>query len=108
MDRPPAANDEACGASPWSAEAGTGDADRPDAWGGLEVYGKLRASALVESLKTANTTRVPALIKQLGSYGRWADSPLVGLLQSTTKTGNIFVPASPLLARRRHPGRLYL
>jgi serine/threonine protein kinase/formylglycine-generating enzyme required for sulfatase activity len=52
-------------------------------WGGIEVYGNLRASALVESLKTANTTRVPALIEQLRSYRRWADRPLSGLLSST-------------------------
>ncbi len=41
------------------------------------------ASALVESLKTANTTGVPALIEQLRSYRRWAGRPLSGLLAST-------------------------
>jgi hypothetical protein len=30
-------------------------------WGGIEGYGNLRAAALVESLKSANITRVPAL-----------------------------------------------
>jgi formylglycine-generating enzyme required for sulfatase activity/tetratricopeptide (TPR) repeat protein len=52
-------------------------------WGGIEGYGSLRASALVESLKTASTTRVPALIEQLRSYRRWAGRPLSGLLSST-------------------------
>ena len=52
-------------------------------WGGIEGYGTLRASALVESLKTANTTGVPALIEQLRSYRRWAGRPLSGLLSST-------------------------
>jgi hypothetical protein len=53
------------------------------AWAGIEGYGSVRASALVESLKTASTTRVPALIEQLRSYRRWTARPLVGLLSST-------------------------
>jgi eukaryotic-like serine/threonine-protein kinase len=52
-------------------------------WGAIEGYGTLRASALVESLRTANTTGVPALIEQLRSYRRWAGRPLLGLLAST-------------------------
>ncbi len=52
-------------------------------WGGVEGYGRLRASALVESLKTANTTGVPALIEQLRGYRRWAGRPLSGFLSST-------------------------
>ena len=34
-------------------------------WGGFEGYGTLRASDLVESLKTANTTDVPPIIEQI-------------------------------------------
>ncbi|MFI5460669.1 MAG: SUMF1/EgtB/PvdO family nonheme iron enzyme [Isosphaerales bacterium] len=52
-------------------------------WGGIEGYGNLRAAGLVESLKTADTTRVPALIDQLRSYRRWAGRPLLELLSST-------------------------
>jgi serine/threonine protein kinase/formylglycine-generating enzyme required for sulfatase activity len=52
-------------------------------WGGIEGYGDLRASALVESLKTANITGVPALIEQVRGYRRWAGRPLAKLLSST-------------------------
>jgi formylglycine-generating enzyme required for sulfatase activity len=52
-------------------------------WAGIEGYGYLRASALVESLRIANTTGVPALINQLRSYRRWVARPLAGLLSST-------------------------
>jgi formylglycine-generating enzyme required for sulfatase activity len=52
-------------------------------WAGIEGYGYLRAYALVESLRTANTTGVPALIDQLRSYRRWVAGPLAGLLSST-------------------------
>jgi formylglycine-generating enzyme required for sulfatase activity len=53
------------------------------AWAGIEGYGSLRASALVESLKTASTTRVPALVEQLRSYRHWVSRPLAGLRSST-------------------------
>src|SRR5262249_31544541 len=49
-------------------------------WGGLEGYGTLRASALVEKLETARMTGVPAVIDQLRSHRRWAGRPLAGLL----------------------------
>jgi serine/threonine protein kinase/formylglycine-generating enzyme required for sulfatase activity len=52
-------------------------------WGGIEGYGHLRAAALVESLKTADTTRVPAIIEQLQGYRRLVGRPLSGLLSST-------------------------
>ncbi|MFI5387152.1 MAG: protein kinase, partial [Fimbriimonadales bacterium] len=63
-------------------------------WGGIEVYGNLRAAALVESLKTASTTRVPALIEQLRSYRRWASRPLRGLLSSTENDSDQHLRAS--------------
>jgi hypothetical protein len=47
-------------------------------WGGIEGYGSLRASGLVESLRTASTARVPALIGQLQGYRQWAGRPLSG------------------------------
>ncbi len=42
-------------------------------WAGIEVYGNLRAAGLVESLQAAGTTDVPAIIKGLSGYRRWAD-----------------------------------
>ena len=53
----------------------------------MEILGTaqrtLRASDLVESLKTANTTDVPPIIEQLKAYRRWAGRPLSQLLTST-------------------------
>ncbi len=47
------------------------------AWGGIEGYGTLRASALVESLQKVGTPEVPAIVEQLSGYRRWADPRLV-------------------------------
>ena len=52
-------------------------------WGGIEGYGTLRASALVESLQKVGTPDAPAIIEQLSGYRRWADRRLVRALQST-------------------------
>ena len=52
-------------------------------WGGIEGYGRLRASALVESLQRVGTPDVPAIVKQLSGYRRWADPQLVRVVQST-------------------------
>jgi len=52
-------------------------------WGGIEGYGNLRASAFLESLKTAGTADVPAIIKQFASYRHWSDSRLVHLLSDS-------------------------
>ncbi len=52
-------------------------------WGGIEGYGRLRASALVESLQRVGTPEVPAVVAQLSGYRRWADPQLVRLAQST-------------------------
>ena len=46
-------------------------------WGGIEGYGTLRASALVESLLKVSTPDVPAIVQQLSGYRRWADPRLV-------------------------------
>ena len=51
-------------------------------WGGIEAYGTLRASALVESLQKVATPDVPAIVKQLSGYRRWADPQLVRVVQS--------------------------
>src|SRR5271157_161926 len=52
-------------------------------WGGIEGYGTLRASALVESLQKVSTPDVPAIVKQLSGYRRWADPQLVRVAQGT-------------------------
>jgi serine/threonine protein kinase/formylglycine-generating enzyme required for sulfatase activity len=51
------------------------------AWVGIEGYGRLRASSLVEALRTANTTDAPALVRQLEGYRRWANPRLNSLVQ---------------------------
>ena len=51
-------------------------------WGGIEGYGRLRASKLVESLQTASTADVPAIIRQLQGYRRWANPRLKTLVQN--------------------------
>ncbi|HWT81582.1 MAG TPA: serine/threonine protein kinase, partial [Candidatus Methylomirabilis sp.] len=52
-------------------------------WGGMEGYGGLRASALVESLQSCVTSDAPAIVKQLSGYRRWADPQLVRVAQGT-------------------------
>ena len=52
-------------------------------WAGWESYGRLRASALVESLQKVGTPDVPAIVEQLSGYRRWADPQLVRVVQST-------------------------
>ena len=52
-------------------------------WGGMEGYGRLRASALVESLQSCVPLDVPAIVKQLSGYRRWADPQLVRVAQGT-------------------------
>src|SRR5271157_2023720 len=52
-------------------------------WGGMEGYGRLRASALVESLQSCVTSDVPAIVKKLSGYRRWADPKLVRAAQGT-------------------------
>ena len=51
-------------------------------WAGWEGYGKLRASALVESLQRVGTPEVPAIVKQLSGYRHWADPQLMRLAQN--------------------------
>ena len=52
-------------------------------WGGIEGYGTLRASALMESLQKVDTPDVPPIVKQLLGYRRWADPELVRAVQTT-------------------------
>ncbi len=52
-------------------------------WGGIEGHGRLRASALVESLQRVGTSDVPAIVNQLSNYRRWADPQLEHAVQSS-------------------------
>ncbi len=63
-------------------------------WAGVEGYGTVRASSLVESLKTASTADVEPIIKQLLRYRRWAKPPLVRLLGESEKTSREHLHAS--------------
>ena len=65
-------------------------------WGGMEGYGRLRASDLVESLRSCVTSDVPAIVEELSHYRRWADPQLLRLVQEPRlKLGNICMPALP-------------
>jgi len=63
-------------------------------WGGIEGYGDLKASALVESLKTAGTADVAQIVKQIAGYRRWADSRLARLLSDSEPTSREHFHAS--------------
>jgi eukaryotic-like serine/threonine-protein kinase len=52
-------------------------------WVGYESYGSLEASALVESVRTAETGDMPRLIERLAGYRRWANPLLVRLVRDS-------------------------
>jgi serine/threonine protein kinase/formylglycine-generating enzyme required for sulfatase activity len=64
------------------------------AWGGIEGYGRLRASALVEKLAAASTADVPPIIEQLSGYRRWANRRLQPLSQISDDTSREKLHAS--------------
>ena len=63
-------------------------------WGAIEVYGSLRAAALVDSLATAETSDVPGLVDHLGSYRRWANPLLVRLARESKDDSKVHLHAS--------------
>jgi formylglycine-generating enzyme required for sulfatase activity/tetratricopeptide (TPR) repeat protein len=63
-------------------------------WGGMEAYGHLQSTALVESLRTASTAEVPPLIQQISGYRRWANPRLVHLLEETQDSSREHLHAS--------------
>ncbi len=63
-------------------------------WGAIEGYGTLRASALVDSLRAAGTTDVPAVIEQLTVYRRWADRRLLRMLRDSDESSRDRLHAS--------------
>jgi eukaryotic-like serine/threonine-protein kinase len=66
-------------------------------WGSTEGYGRIRASDLVASLKTASTADVPALVRQLNGYRRWANPRLKKLAQNDDETSRAKLHASVAL-----------
>ena len=54
-------------------------------WGGIEGYGRLWASSLVESLRTARTTGVPVLVRKLDRYRCWANPRLKTLVENANE-----------------------
>ncbi|MGO9462634.1 MAG: protein kinase domain-containing protein [Isosphaeraceae bacterium] len=63
-------------------------------WGGVEGYGALRASALVEALQAAGTSEVPPIVKQLSGYRRWADRMLQRMLRESDASTRAHLHAS--------------
>ena len=56
-------------------------------WGVVAGYGNLRASALVNSLRSARTADVPLIIKELSKYRPWADPKLRQLVHESDEQG---------------------
>ena len=77
LDRTRAPHDEARGAGSRTEGARTLALLSHCLLAGWEGYGRLRASALVESLQKVDTPDVPAIVEQLPRYRRWADPQLV-------------------------------
>jgi formylglycine-generating enzyme required for sulfatase activity/tetratricopeptide (TPR) repeat protein len=63
-------------------------------WAGIEAYGNLRASALVEKLAAASTAEVPPIIGQLSDYRHWANPLLKPLVQNSDDTSREKLHAS--------------
>jgi len=63
-------------------------------WIGIEGYGNLRATALVESLPLAGTADVPPIINQLSAYRRWADQRLRRMLHDSNESSRAHLHAS--------------
>jgi serine/threonine protein kinase/formylglycine-generating enzyme required for sulfatase activity len=51
-------------------------------WGARDVYCRVRAESLVESLVTAETAEVPRVVEQLAPYRRWANPRLMERVQA--------------------------
>jgi formylglycine-generating enzyme required for sulfatase activity len=56
--------------------------------GGWWTHGSLRAQGLVDTLLTAQTTDVPAVVRDLGAYRRWADPLLRKALVNAEADGD--------------------
>ena len=56
-------------------------------WGGFETYGVLKAHALRDRVLDANTTEVPTIVKEMGSYRRWIN-PLLRFAYARAEEDN--------------------
>ncbi len=63
-------------------------------WAGIEGYGSLRASNLVQSLRASDTADIPPIIEQLSGYRRWADRSLRRMLSSSHESSREHLHAS--------------
>ena len=65
--------------------------------GAAEARGSLRASGMVGSLRTAATSEVPSIIKQLEGLRRWADPELRRVLRESVPSSREHLHASMAL-----------
>ena len=63
-------------------------------WAGMEGYGRIRTSALLEALAKVSTPDVPAVVKQLSGYHRWALPQLKRVVQGTDEMSREHLHAS--------------
>ena len=71
--------------------------DRPGGAGRRRGTAQLRASGLVGSLRTAATSEVPSIIKQLDGLRRWADPELRRMLRESSPSSREHLHASMAL-----------
>jgi formylglycine-generating enzyme required for sulfatase activity/predicted Ser/Thr protein kinase len=67
------------------------------AWGEVRAAGRLRAAALVESIRTAAIAEVPPLIRQFDGYRPWTDPQLRRILSDSDPKSRAHLHASPAL-----------
>ncbi len=52
------------------------------AWAGYEVHGSMKATALVDQLKSSEISEVSTILQELSAYRRWAEPRLEAMLRS--------------------------
>ncbi len=63
-------------------------------WLAIETYGGMRATAVIDSLKTAGTVDVLPIIRQVSDYRRWADPRLREMVNDSDRKSRGRVHAS--------------
>ena len=63
-------------------------------WGAVEGLGALQARSLVRALKSADVGQVPAIVKELDGYRRWAHPRLEKIVTETSKNSDERLHAS--------------
>ena len=112
LDRPPKADDEACGSSPRLEGTGTGDPDRPDDLGrdrGLRKAARLGSGRVAEDRQHDGCPGSHRTTQELPPLG-WSST--LGIVVEYRERPRSTSPGQPrqprLVARRRQPGRLSL